>query len=133
MSALPAYRPLIESRVGTDLLPGTVTAAQLDDATGELLDFDRLPVLWDALHLDPTPWGTLLDAVERLVALYEERMPLSDHGRAHLRGFTGLAAQDPRHSLRQAAEALRQRDRGWASQYIHNAWEAYARPTALAA
>ena len=133
MSALPASRPLIESWTGTYLIPAPVSADQLADATGELLDFDRLPTLWDALHLDPTPWGTLLDAVERLVALYEERMPLSDRGGAHLRGYTGLAAEDPRHSLHQAAEALRQRDRGWASQYIHNAWQAYARPAALAA
>ena len=133
MSALPASRPLIESWTGTYLIPAPVSADHLADATGELLDIDRLPTLWDALHLDPTPWGTLLDAVERLVALYEERMPLSDRGGAHLRGYTGLAAEDPRHSLHQAAEALRQRDRGWASQYIHNAWQAYARPAALAA
>ncbi|CAM5309747.1 hypothetical protein [Corynebacterium variabile] len=35
--------------------------------------------------------------------------------------------------LRQAADALRQRDRGWAAQYIYNAWQAYAHPSALAA
>ena len=133
MSALPAYRPVIESWTGTYLLPAPVSAEQLADATGELLDIDRLPTLWDALHLDPTPWDTLTGAAERLVALCEGRMPLSDRGRAHLRGFTGLAAEDPRCSLRQAAEALRQRDLGWSSQYLYNAWQAYQHPVALAA
>ena len=133
MSALPAYRPLIESWTGTYLIPAPVSADQLADATGELLDIDRLPTLWDALHLDPTPWDTLTGAVERLVALCEGRMPLSDRGRAHLRGFTGLAATNTVAYLRRAADALRERDRGWAAQYLYNAWQAYDRPTALAA
>ena len=131
MSALPSYRPVIESWTGTYLLPAPVTAAQLDDATSELLDIDRLPVLWDALHLDPTPWDTLLDAVERLVALYEDGSAVRD--RAHLRRFTGLAASDTLTCLRKVVVALRERDLGWASQYIYNAWRSYAHPSALAA
>lgn len=131
MSALPAYRPLIESWTGVYLIPAPVTAAQLDDATGDLLDLDRLPTIWDALHLDPTPWDTLTDAVERLVELYEDGWAVRD--RAHLGRFTGLAAADTLACLRQAADALRQRDLGWASQYLYNAWQAYAHPAALAA
>lgn len=131
MSALPAYRPVIESWTGTYLLPAPVSAEQLADATGELLDIDRLPTLWDALHLDPTPWDTLTGAVERLVALCEDGWAVRD--RAHLRRFTGLAASDTAAQLRQAAEALRQRDLGWSSQYLYNAWQAYQHPVALAA
>lgn len=131
MNALPDYRPLIESWTGVYLIPAPVTAAQLDDATGDLLDLDRLPTLWDALHHDPTPWDQLADAVERLVALYEDGSAVRD--RAHLRRFSGLAASDTVAYLRQAAMALHQRDQGWASQYIYNAWQAYQHPAALAA
>lgn len=131
MNALPAYRPLIESWTGVYVTPAPVTAAQLEDATGDLLDLDRLPTLWDALHLDPTPWDALLDAVERLVALYADGWAVRD--RAHLGRFTGLAAADTLAYLRRAADALRERDRGWAAQFIYNAWQAYDRPAALAA
>lgn len=131
MSALPAYRPVIESWTGTYLLPAPVSAEQLADATGELLDLDRLPTLWDALHLDPTPWGQLQDAVERLVALYEDGWAVRD--RAHLGRFTGLVAADTMAYLRQAADALCERDRGWSSQFLYNAWRSYAHPAALAA
>lgn len=131
MNALPDYRPLIESWTGVHLIPAHVSATQLEDATGDLLDLDRLPTLWDALHLDPTPWDALLDAVERLVALYEDGWAV--RGRAHLRRFTGLAAADTVAYLRKAADALRERDLGWASQFIYNAWQAYQHPAALAA